>query len=131
MPGSTGQTGDADQQQASKRSRDDEKTRKRREAELRNKRFRVLGPLQKRVSEVEERISKLEAEQADRSRQLADPTVYDDARRRDQLIGDYQSGASKLAELTGRWEAAQEELDQLETELAAQEAKEALAAGEP
>ena len=102
----------------SKGSREAEKARKRQEAALRHKRSRVLGPLQKRVTELEGRITSLEQEQSERSRLLSDPAVYDDAARRDQLLGSYQQGADKLEELTGRWEAAQEKLDQAEAELA-------------
>jgi ATP-binding cassette subfamily F protein 3 len=107
-----------------RRNRDDDKARKRREAALRNKRYKVLGPLKKRVTDLEERITALEAEQAGRSQLLADPAVYEDGARRDQLISAYQSAASKLEELTGRWEMAQEELDSAEAEMAAEEARE-------
>jgi hypothetical protein len=42
-----------------------------------------LGPLEKRVADLEERIATLEAAQAGRSAALADPAVYaDEARRR-------------------------------------------------
>jgi ATP-binding cassette, subfamily F, member 3 len=107
-----------------RRSREDEKARKRREAALRNKRHKVLGPLKKRVTDLEERITALEAEQAERSQMLADPAVYDDDKRRDQLISAYQGAVSKLEELSGRWEIAQEELDSAEAELTAEETRE-------
>jgi ATP-binding cassette subfamily F protein 3 len=95
-----------------KGSREDEKNRKRRDAELRQKRARAVGPLEKRVAELEARIGELEAEQRTRSAELSDPTVYEDAGRRDQLLRAYQTAQDKLEELTGRWEAAQIELDQ-------------------
>mgnify|MGYP000446859352 CR=1 FL=1 len=41
----------------------------------------------------------------------SDPTVYDDAPRRNRLLSDYQGAADKLEELTGRWEAAMAELE--------------------
>jgi len=53
----------------------------------------------------------LEVEQKTRSAELSDPTVYDDAQRRNKLLGDYQSAADKLEELTGRWEKAMAELE--------------------
>jgi ATP-binding cassette subfamily F protein 3 len=99
-------------------SREDDKARKRREAEARQKRSAKLGPLEKQVAQLEERIGALEAEQKARSAELADPTVYDDAARRNKLLGDYQSAQDKLDELNARWERAAEELEAAKAELA-------------
>ena len=92
-------------------SRDDDKLRRRREAETRQKRSAKLGPLEKLVSQLEERISVLEAEQKTRGAELSDPTIYDDAVRRKKLLGDYQSAQDKLDELNPRWEKAMAELE--------------------
>jgi ATP-binding cassette, subfamily F, member 3 len=100
---------------AAKRSREDDKERKRREAEQRNRRSKVLGPLEKKVAELEERISGLEVEQATRSAELSDPAVYADATRRRELLTSYQKGQEKLDELNSRWEAASTELDAART----------------
>jgi ATP-binding cassette subfamily F protein 3 len=91
-------------------SREDDRQRKRREAEARQKRAAKLGPLEKQVAQLEERIGALEAEQKVRSAELADPTVYDDAARRNKLLSEYQAAQDKLEELTGRWEAVMAEL---------------------
>jgi ATP-binding cassette, subfamily F, member 3 len=96
---------------ASASSREDDKARKRREAEARAKRSARLGPLEKQVAQLEERIGSLEAEQKTRSAELADPTVYDDAARRNKLLSDYQSAQDKLEELNPRWERAMAELE--------------------
>jgi ATP-binding cassette, subfamily F, member 3 len=98
-------------QAAATKSRDDDKVRKRREAEERQKRSQKLGPLEKRVAELEERVSVLEAEQKARSAELSDPTVYEDAARRNKLLGDYQAAQDKLEELNARWEKAMAELE--------------------
>ncbi len=92
-------------------ARDEDKHRKRREAEERQKRSLKLGPLEKLVAQLEERIGVLETEQRLRSTELADPTVYDDAARRNKLLSDYQAGADKLEELTARWEKTAAELE--------------------
>jgi ATP-binding cassette subfamily F protein 3 len=92
---------------------------RRREAELRNERNKVLGPLRKKVNEMEARIAELEGEQKARSTALADPAVYADDKQRAQLLVAYQRDADKLEELTGRWEIAVAELEQAEAELAA------------
>ncbi|MBK9037484.1 MAG: ABC-F family ATP-binding cassette domain-containing protein [Myxococcales bacterium] len=92
-------------------SREDDKARKRREADERRARAKALGPLEKRVADLEERITALETAQAQRSAALADPAVYADDARRKQLLGDYGGDQEKLDELTGRWEAAASELE--------------------
>jgi ATP-binding cassette subfamily F protein 3 len=102
-------------------SRADDKDRKRREAEQRQKRSAKLGPLEKQVAQLEERIAQLEAEQKTRSAELSDPTVYDDAPRRNKLLSDYQSSADKLEELTARWEKAVTELEAAKAAFAAQD----------
>jgi ATP-binding cassette subfamily F protein 3 len=97
--------------QPSQKSRDDDKLRKRREAEARQKRSVKLGPLEKAVAQLEDRISALETEQKARSTELADPRVYDEAQRRNKLLSDYQAASEKLEELTARWEAAMAQLE--------------------
>ena len=92
-------------------TREDDKQRKRREADERRERGKVLGPLEKKVAELEERITALEAAQATRSAALADPEVYGDDARRRRLLGEYQADQEKLEDLTGRWEAAASELE--------------------
>ncbi|MBA3396193.1 MAG: ABC-F family ATP-binding cassette domain-containing protein [Deltaproteobacteria bacterium] len=103
-----------------KESKEEEKQRKRREAELRQKKSAKLGPLEKLVAQLEERISVLEAEQKTRSAELSDPTVYDDAARRNKLLADYQAAADKLDELGPRWEKAMAELETAQAALAAE-----------
>jgi ATP-binding cassette subfamily F protein 3 len=97
--------------------RDKDKERKRREAEARQKRSVKLGPLEKTVAQLEDRIAALEAEQKTRSVELADPAVYDEAARRNKLLSDYQAATDKLEELTGRWEAAMAALEAAKAEL--------------
>jgi ATP-binding cassette subfamily F protein 3 len=106
-------------ERAAKASRDDDKARKRREAEQRQKRNAKLGPLEKQVAQLEERIGVLESEQKVRSAELADPSVYDDAARRNKLLADYQTASDKLEELTARWEATMAQLETAKAELEA------------
>jgi ATP-binding cassette subfamily F protein 3 len=113
-----GPSAKASGKQNRKRSREADKERKRREAEVRKLRSSKLGPVRDRVDKLETRIEKLETEQAERSSQLADPEVYADDSRRAQLLGDFQKAQAKLDELTARWEAASEELEAAEAQLA-------------
>jgi ATP-binding cassette subfamily F protein 3 len=92
---------------------------RRREAEQRNERNKVLGPMRKKVAEMEARIAALEADQKLRSTALADPATYADDKLRARLLSEYQQDADKLEQLTGRWEIAVAELEQAEAELAA------------
>jgi ATP-binding cassette subfamily F protein 3 len=107
----------ADSEDDKPRTREGAKAKKRREADLRNKRYKVLGPLKKTVERLESRIGALEVAQAERSEQLSDPAVYDDSKKRNELLNAYQKAADKLEELTGRWEAAVEEFETAEQEL--------------
>jgi ATP-binding cassette subfamily F protein 3 len=100
-----------------KLSRDDAKQRKRREAEERKRRAKVIGPIEKKVARLEERITKLEEAQKERSSELSDPEVYDDAKRRNELLNAFQVAGDKLDELNSRWERAVEELDEATTAL--------------
>ncbi|MCL4225399.1 MAG: ATP-binding cassette domain-containing protein [Myxococcales bacterium] len=103
-------------------AREDDKARKRREAEARQRRGKVLGPLEKKVADLEARITALETAQAGRSTQLSDPEIYGDDARRRRLLGEYQDDQVKLEELTGRWEAAAEELEAARARLDAEDA---------
>jgi ATP-binding cassette subfamily F protein 3 len=98
-------------------NRADAKARKRREAEARKLRHQLVGPIEQRIATIEERVAALEAEQALRSQRLADPTVYDDAAQRNQLLSSYQAAAAKIEELTARWEGLTEELEAVSAEL--------------
>ena len=103
---------------AAKPGADADKQRKRREAEVRQQRAKRVGPLEKQVAQLEDRIATLEAEQKVRSAELSDPAVYDDAQRRNKLLGDYQTATDKLEELTARWEQAMAELEAAKAEFA-------------
>jgi ATP-binding cassette subfamily F protein 3 len=95
-----------------------DKDRKRLEAEFRNERSRKLAPLEKRAKELEARITSLEAEQKKRSELLEDPAVYQDDAKRFALLTELQVDAAKIEELTERWGAIHEEIEQAESELA-------------
>ncbi len=103
---------------APKRKRSSDRDRKREEASRRKRRHQLIGPLEKRIASLEDRISKLEVQQKQRGEELSDPAVYDDAERRNNLLSAYQKASDKLEQLTTRWEAAVEELERAEQTLA-------------
>jgi len=96
-------------------SRDDRKARKRDEARVRSERTRRLGPLQTKVRTLEATIETLEEAQRRRNLQLADVSVYEDERRRNALLDEYQRDAKALTEATEAWEVATAELEALDT----------------
>lgn len=100
-----------------KGKKEDAQARKRHNAELRKQRSKVIGPLEKKVAEVERRIGELEEAQAERSGQLADPAVYDDAKKRNELLSAFQKASTKLEELNSRWEHTLEALEKAKAEL--------------
>src|SRR5690606_12448493 len=65
-----------------------------------------------RIREIEARIEALEARQREHNLALADPALYDDPKRRDALLAEYQRDSAELSELTDAWELAQAELDE-------------------
>jgi ATP-binding cassette subfamily F protein 3 len=94
-----------------------DKERKRREAEQRQQRSKVLKPLKDKVTKLEAQIEKVEAAQKDRTAKLADPTVYADAKKSNQLMAEFSDGKSELAKLTEEWESLSEQLEKKEAEL--------------
>ncbi len=87
-----------------------EKERKRMEAEARQKRSAVEGPIKKEIAKLEESISKLEAAQKEREAQLADPVLYNDFAKAKPLMDTHREGKEQLEQLYAQWEAAQEKL---------------------
>ena len=76
---------------------------KRREHEPRQQRAqeKKLAP---QVERLEQDIAKLEAAQAERSAQLADPEVYADKARSQKLIEEFRAAQRELEQLQARWE---------------------------
>ncbi|MFE8598139.1 ABC-F family ATP-binding cassette domain-containing protein [Archangium violaceum] len=87
-----------------------EKDRKRMEAEARQKRSAVEGPIKKEIAKLEEAISKLETAQKERETQLADPVLYNDFAKAKPLMDTHREGKVQLEQLYAQWEAAQEKL---------------------
>ncbi|MBL8942186.1 MAG: ABC-F family ATP-binding cassette domain-containing protein [Myxococcales bacterium] len=95
----------------------DDRARRRLEAEQRSQRNRTLGPLKTRVQGLEATIERLEAAQRERNLELAKPEVYADAPRRNLLLTEYQRDADALTDATEAWELAVAELETLQAQL--------------
>jgi len=72
---------------------------RRREAEQRTERNRVLGPMRKKVAEMEARIAALEAAQKQRSTALSDPATYADDKLRARLLVPPGTSAEEIERL--------------------------------
>ncbi len=81
-----------------------EAERKRAEAERRNRIYRATKNLRARVERVEAELGEVEAEIADLNRLLADPDVYGDGERVQELIIRHNGAKDRSAELTEQWE---------------------------
>ncbi|MFL5293377.1 MAG: ABC-F family ATP-binding cassette domain-containing protein, partial [Myxococcales bacterium] len=98
-------------------STDRSKEARRERAALREKKAQALGPLRRRIAELEERIGNLEAETKRSEAALADPAVFADAARATALVTSYRAAQATLTELYALWESAQEELSSAEAQL--------------
>jgi ATP-binding cassette, subfamily F, member 3 len=88
---------------AAERSREEDK---RREAERRNARYRATKDLRRRVDRLEAQVERAEAEVADLTRRLADPSVYDDEAAVRDLVAQHSAAKDRAVELTDAWEEA-------------------------
>ncbi len=87
-----------------------EKERKRLEAEERQRKNSVQGPLKKEIAKLEASISKTEAEQKEREAQLADPALYNDFARAKPFMDGHRKAKDELEDLYAKWEEAQAKL---------------------
>ena len=93
---------------------EDDRSRRRNEAQRRDQRTKIIGPLKKKVEELELRIAEIETKQAERNERLCDPAAALTDKDRFALLDGLQVDQTKLDELTERWEKAQKELDEKE-----------------
>ena len=96
----------------------DRKERKRAEAERRQERSRLAGPLLKQVQEAEGEIEKLEEKKIELESQMADPELYADEKAWVEVSRQYEDCKRHLERWYGRWEAAQEKIEDIDRRLA-------------
>lgn len=96
------------------RRREDEKERRRLEAERRNQFSRQTKTLRGEIAELESRISKIEADQREIEPHLADPNFYSRHEDFRTTLRSYEDNRNKLEELYSRWEFKQEQLKDAE-----------------
>ena len=89
----------------------DKAEERRRKAALRDRLAKETGKLGERVRRIEGDLAKAEAEVADLTRKLADPSVYDDPDRAKDLAIAHGNAKDRADELMQQWEASSTELE--------------------
>jgi len=94
--------------------------RKRCEAENRNKKHQLLKPLKFHMQKIENRLEKVLAEKAKIENKLADPTIYDSAKKKQLLeaLGQQTELSNEENILTKEWDKLSIQIEHAKTESA-------------
>lgn len=95
------------------------KERKKQEAQRRQERSRLLGDWLKKSEEAERNIEQLEEEKEELEADMADPQLYSDEAAWAEVSKAYEACKRRLQRNYGRWEEAQEKIEEGEALLAA------------
>ena len=91
----------------------DDKDRKRREAEERQRLSAIRKPIEARIKRLEEQMAKLNLKKDDFTRQLSEPSIYDDANKETlkNLVLNQAYVSKELEQLEMEWLEQQELLE--------------------
>jgi len=95
------------------------KERRKREAALREKRNKILKPLQNEFEAIEQQIADLESAQATIAAHLENPEVAGDAEELRKATHAYEQAGNKLETAYSKWENLSDQIEKLEAELEA------------
>jgi ATP-binding cassette subfamily F protein 3 len=101
------------QQQQTMTAAVSDRERKRREAEIRQERYKKVSPLQKKLAIVEKAIAGLEAEKATLEETMADSELYKGPEKIREVNAAYKTVGDKLQDLYHQWGKVSEELERL------------------
>ena len=107
-----------------KKSRQARKEERRKAAELRALQSQQLKPLEAKVRHLEQTITELEQTIAAHHEELSNPTVYDDAQRRDALLREASESQTALERSLEQWTEAHEKLEAARAELGVEQSEE-------
>lgn len=93
------------------------KEQKQLEARQRQERAKLVGPWLKQVQEAEAKIEKLEEEKDELEAIMADPELYSDEKAWSETSKKYDDCKRRLERWYGRWEEAQEKVEEAEAGL--------------
>jgi ATP-binding cassette subfamily F protein 3 len=94
------------------------KERRKRDAAIREKRNKVLKPLQNEFASVEKTIAELESAQATLTAHLESTEVVSDAEKLRETTNAYEAISQKLENAYSKWEDLSTQIEKLEAELA-------------
>ena len=94
------------------------KEQRRREAELRQKRNKILKPLEDRLESLESRISELEEAKGTLTQHLEKPEIAGDAEELRKTTNAYQSLADQLEKAYSDWSTLSDEVEEARAEFA-------------
>jgi ATP-binding cassette subfamily F protein 3 len=93
------------------------KERRKRDASIRERRNKVLKPLQNEFTSVEKTIAELESAQATLTTHLASPEVMGDPEKLRETTKAYETISEKLENAYSKWEDLSTQIEKLEEEL--------------
>ncbi|GAA5496148.1 putative ABC transporter ATP-binding protein YheS [Rubritalea halochordaticola] len=93
------------------------KEQRRLEAEIRQKRNKVLKPLQEEFEKLEGSIGEIEAAQATLTEHMSKPDVASDSAKMQEASAAYQNLSNKLEKAYSRWSELSDEIEKLEATL--------------
>ncbi|HEX9758822.1 MAG TPA: ABC-F family ATP-binding cassette domain-containing protein [Nitrospiria bacterium] len=91
-----------------RKTREQKKT----EAEERNRRYRELSPLKKRITHIEEELESESAKHKTLTQALSETELYEDNKKYFETLKQYNQTQKKLKELNEKWEQLSLELEQ-------------------
>ncbi|MDB4759426.1 ABC transporter C-terminal domain-containing protein [Akkermansiaceae bacterium] len=94
------------------------KERRKKEAAIREKRNKVLKPLQNEFESVEKQIADLEGAQTTISAHLEKPEISGDAEELRKATNAYEQASKKLEMAYSKWETLSDQIEKLQAELA-------------
>ncbi|MDD2206423.1 MAG: ATP-binding cassette domain-containing protein [Aminobacterium sp.] len=98
-------------------SKNDEKERKRKEAEQRNLLYREKQKIMKHLSPLEEKIEKTEEEKQEIESMLCDPTFLENSQEVQKIMVRYNEINALLSQYMKEWESLMEQIDFVEKEV--------------
>jgi ATP-binding cassette, subfamily F, member 3 len=90
-----------------------DRERKRREAEIRQERYKIVHPLQKKLEKIEKNIADREARKAALEEVMVDPEQYKGPEKIREVNAAYKEVGEKLQDLYHEWGKISEELERL------------------
>jgi ATP-binding cassette subfamily F protein 3 len=86
------------------------------EGNLRNKHYREITPVRKRIAEIENEVSKITARLTEVEALLADPNHYKEGRKVVDTNREYRTLKDSLKSLTGEWDRLTADVEKMERE---------------